>query len=335
MSKDPKQIYDESIIIDACSPLASEGDNYKRYLKGGVTVIAATVFPTGGYLAETISGIAQYYARYRADDRLKPILTVNDIYEAKKEKKLGIMLAFQGTSHLQANISLIEIYYNLGIRQMMLCYNTKNPVGDGCEERTNAGLSRFGEKAIKEMNRLGVLVDLSHTGYTTTMEAMEVSEKPVVFSHGNARGVYNSMRNLTDEQVIKVAKMGGTVGVNGYPAFISSDSRPKVNAFIDHIDYYVNLVGIDHVALGLDYYQCQAGILDDVIAKKIYDDLIAAGQWSTATYPPPPYHYPEEIKLPELLPNLAPALAARGYAESDIKKILGENYLRVLKEVWK
>jgi len=331
MTKDPKKIYDESIIIDACAPLASVSDNYKRYLKGGVTVIAATVFPTGGYLSETITGIAEYYARYRADDSLKPILTVNDIYEAKREQKLGIMLAFQGTSHLQANISLIEIYYNLGIRQMMLCYNTKNPVGDGCEERTNAGLSRFGEKAIKEMNRLGILVDLSHTGYTTTMEAMEVSEKPVVFSHGNARGVFNSMRNLTDEQVVKVAKMGGTVGVNGYPAFISSDRRPKVNAFIDHIDYYVNLVGIDHVALGLDYYQCQAGILDDATSKKIYDDLIATGQWSTKTYPPPPYHYPEEIKLPELLPNLAPALAARGYAESDIKKILGENYLRVLK----
>lgn len=330
-----EQIYKEAIVIDAVAPLASVGKEYERYVKGGFTAIGATIYPTGGYLPETIKGIEFYYKHFNNDDRLINVLKVDDIYRAKAENKLGIILAFQDTTHLQADLTMIEIYYKLGVRQMQLCYNKRNAAGDGCEEPGNAGLSRFGEAAIKEMNRLGILVDLSHTGYRTTMEAMEVSKKPVVFSHGNAKAVWDSPRNLTDEQVIKVAKMGGTVGVNGYPAFVSSSSKPKVNDLINHIDYYVNLVGIDHVAIGMDYYEQQAGVLDDAKAMEIYEDLIASGRWTSGVYPPPPYYYPEEIQLPEKFGNLVPALLARGYVESDIKKILGENFIRVLKEVWK
>ena len=330
-----ESLYEESIVIDACAPLASHGNEYVRYKKGKITAAAVTIPPTGGYLPETIKGITDWFERIKEDEDLIEVLCVDDIFRAKREGKMGVILAFQGTTHLQANLSLIEVYYKLGIRQMLLCYNTKNAIGDGCTEPGNGGLSIFGAKAIAEMNRLGIIVDLAHTGYRTTMEAMEVSQKPCIFSHGNAYGVHNSLRNLRDEQVIKVAKMGGTVGINGYPAFVSNKLKPSVNDFIDHIDYYVNLVGIDHVTLGIDYYECQSGVLPDERAMDIYNELISNGHWKKETYPAPPYYYPKEIELPEKLHNLVPAMKARGYADVDIRKILGENLIRVMKEVWK
>lgn len=333
------EIYEQSIVIDACAPLAcpfeEDAFGYEHYLPSKITMIAATILPVNDYLPGAIEKITKFYKIFRGDPRVKHILTVEDIYEAKKKGQLGIMLAFQGCSPLQNDLEYIDVYYNLGLRQMMLCYNIKNCIGDGCTEPGDGGLSTFGVKAIARMNELGILVDLAHTGYRTTMEAMEVSKKPVVFSHGNARAVWDNPRNLRDDQVIKVAKMGGVVGVNGYPGFVSAKNRPTVNDFIDHIDYYVKLVGIDHVSLGVDYFQGQAGIMEDKKAQAIYDRLIGSGSWSKSAYPPPPYYYPEEIAIPKLMPNLSDALLVRGYGESDIKKILGENYIRILKEVWK
>lgn len=328
-------LYEDSIVIDTCAPLASVKDHYKNFINGRLTAIGATVFPVTGYLPETIKGIAQWYDRINGDERLMQILTVEDFYMAKKENKLGIILCFQGTNHIQSDLSFLEVYYRLGIRQILLCYNRRNAVGDGCEEPSNGGLSIFGEKAIKEMNRLGIVVDLAHTGYRTTMEAMEVSKKPCIFSHGNPYNVHQSPRNLKDEQILRIAKMGGVIGLNGFPTFVSSSAMPNVNQLIDHVDYFAKIIGIDHVCLGLDYCESMAGVIPDDVAMAEYNYRIETGQWSAATYPPPPYHYPREIAIPDMLPNLVPALKARGYAESDIKKILGENYIRVLKDVWK
>ena len=328
-------LYEDSIVIDTCAPLASVKDHYKNFINGRLTAIGATVFPVTGYLPETIKGIAQWYDRINGDERLMQILTVEDFYMAKKENKLGIILCFQGTNHIQSDLSFLEVYYRLGIRQILLCYNRRNAVGDGCEEPSNGGLSIFGEKAIKEMNRLGIVVDLAHTGYRTTMEAMEVSKKPCIFSHGNPYNVHQSPRNLKDEQILRIAKMGGVIGLNGFPTFVSSSAMPNVNQLIDHVDYFAKIIGIDHVCLGLDYCESMAGVIPADVAMAEYNYRIETGQWSAATYPPPPYHYPREIAIPDMLPNLVPALTARGYAESEIKKILGENYIRVLKDVWK
>ncbi|WP_181995681.1 dipeptidase [Clostridium sp. AM58-1XD] len=328
------RLYDESIIIDTCAPLATVGDKYRHFINGRLTAIGATIFPVTGYLPETIKGIAEWYDRINKDERLLQVLKVDDIYKAKKEKKLGIIFSFQGTNHIQSDISLLEIYYRLGLRQILLCYNKKNAVGDGCEEPSNGGLSIFGEKVIKEMNRLGIVVDLAHTGYRTTMEAMEVSDKPCIFSHGNPYNVHHSPRNLKDEQVIKIAKMGGVIGINGFPTFVSDSRQPDINQLIDHIDYYTKLIGIDHICIGLDYCESMAGVIPDDVAMKEYTYRIETGQWSPKTYPPPPYHFPKEIEIPDMMPNIVPALKARGYADSDIKKILGENYIRVLNEVW-
>ena len=142
--------------------------------------------------------------RRRADELLL-VTKAEDMERAKREGKLGIIFHFQGSSPVEKDLGLVEIFYRLGVRVMQLTYNVKDFVGDGCEETGNGGLSDFGKKLIREMNRVGMVVDLSHTGHRTTMEAMEVSQSPCVFSHSGCSAVFRSNRNIHDDQIKAVA----------------------------------------------------------------------------------------------------------------------------------
>jgi membrane dipeptidase len=335
MVKSAEIIHQEAIVIDATCPLAHYGNYFEKWIAGGATAIAPTVAVHDDFVGPTMRNLGVWFKRLRDhSDRLLQVTTVDDIYRAKNENKLGIIFHFQGTIPLEFNLNMIEIYYRLGVRMIQLCYNVKNFVGDGCEERTDCGLSHFGVKAITEMNRLGIVVDLAHTGYKTTMEAIEVSKKPVIISHGNPYGVHNSYRNLKDDQIKAVAAKGGVIGINGYPAFVAPKIKPTLDDLIDHVDYLSRLVGVEHISLGIDYYQGMAGVANDEEAKAMYDQFVQSGHWDPKTYPPPPYHYPEGIEMPDKLPNLTAALLRRGYSEEDVHKIMGSNLIRVFKEVW-
>src|SRR5207249_2922710 len=175
------------------------------------------------------------------------------IEAAKRAGKVAVVLQFQGGTPLDYNANLVEAFYRLGVRVIQLTYNERNPLGDGCTERTDAGLSDLGVRVIAEMNRLGVAVDLSHVGYRTSMEAIEASAAPVIFSHSNARAVCDSARNLTDDQMRAAAARGGVIGVNAFPAFVARHQAPTVEHLLDHIEYMVRVVGDDHVGLGFDF----------------------------------------------------------------------------------
>jgi membrane dipeptidase len=244
-------LYAKAIIIDATCPLASRGKYLDRWIAGGVTAIAPTVEALGG-IESAMRNLGRWLRLVREDaGRLVLVQRAGDILEAKQTGRLGIVLHFQGTEPLGDDLDLVEVYHRLGVRMIQLTYNRRNRVGDGCEERTDTGLSHFGIRLIQELNRAGIVVDLSHTGYRTTMEAMEVSTAPVVFGHSNARAVCPSARNLTDDQIKAVATKGGVIGVNGFPAFVARTERPTLAQFIAHIDYIADLVGPRHVGLGL------------------------------------------------------------------------------------
>ena len=166
------------------------------------------------------------------------------------------------------------------------------------------------------------------------MDAIEASQRPIVFSHAGALSVHPSPRNITDEQIKAVAATGGLVGAVGFPAFVSASQRPSLEDFIRHIDHMVDLAGIDHVALGIDYFTGQHPIAADVVADAVYKRLIDEGRWSPKAYPPPPYYYPAGIETPEGLPNLTRRLLERGYGVEDTKKIMGGNWVRLFREVW-
>ena len=330
---DHERIHDEAIVIDAVCPLMLRRQYIDWWIEGGATAAGPTVgvFDRAG---PTLRVLGDWIRAIDADPRLTLIERTADFAEVKANGKFGVLFHFQGTEPIEDDVNLIDAYKALGVGMIQLAYNIKNRVGDGCEERTDAGLSNFGLQVIERLNEARVVVDCTHTGYRTTMDAIEASTRPVVFSHSNAKAVKDSPRNITDDQIKAAAATGGLIGMVGFPAFVSASPKPTLDEFIDHIDHVVKLVGDDHVGLGLDYYWGQAPIADDEEAMRLYEEHVAAGTWRPEAYPPPPYHYPDGIATPRDLRNLTKRLLERGYGEEATKKILGGNWVRVFREVW-
>lgn len=326
----PKSI----LVVDQTAPLlGSHPETFRLWKQGGATAVAPTI-ALNHSIAETVLRIGRWL-RF-IDEHPEELLLVrepSDLHRAQQEGRLGIIFHFQNTVPLGLDLNLAAVYHALGVRMIQLAYNQKNFVGDGCEERTDSGLSRFGLELIAEFNRLGIIVDLSHTGHRTTLEAAEASRSPVVFSHANAYVIHPSLRNIRDDQIKAVAATGGLIGAVGYPAFVSSAPKPKVEALIRHIDHIVELVGVNHVGIGIDYFDKMAGFVEDEVAHTWYAETIGMGRWSRESYPPPPWHYPEEIADPSKLSALTNGLLVHGYREDDVAKVMGGNFVRVFSAV--
>jgi membrane dipeptidase len=313
-----------TVVIDGACPLINPRE-IKRYLPalraGGVTCAVGTVASIENARA-ALGQVAAWYPRVRAfPDDLVLVETAADIEEARRAGRVAVVLQFQGGNPLEYDVNLVEAFHRLGVRIIQLTYNARNPLGDGCTERTDIGLSDLGLAAVAEMNRLGVVLDLSHVGVRTSLEALEASRSPAIFSHSNARAVCDHPRNLTDEQLRLVARKGGVVGVNAFPAFVRRDGAPTVEHLLDHVDHLVRVMGAGHVGLGFDF------------ATENEDDYEYFG-YKPEFYPRPPWTYPAGIDGFAAVPNVTRGLVARGYGDDDIRGILGGNFLRVFRTVW-
>lgn len=330
---DVDRVHREAIVIDGTCPLLNDETYADWWIEGGATAAAPTVgaFERAG---GTLKNLARWRRIIAQDERLVLVRSAADIERAKADGRFGIIFHFQSTMPIEDDLNLVDVFKDLGVGMIQLAYNTKNRVGDGAEERTNAGLSHFGVRLIERLNEARVIIDCSHTGERTTLEAIERSDAPVVFSHANAKALRPSARTISDQQIRAAAETGGLVGIVGYPAFVSDSPHPTLDEFIAHIDYVVNLAGIDHVGLGIDYFPGQDGVASLETAEATYRNAVASGRWKPESYPPPPYHYPAGIETPRTLPNLTRRLLERGYSEDDTKKIIGGNWLRVFREVW-
>ncbi|TDD26822.1 membrane dipeptidase [Kribbella turkmenica] len=315
------RLFRDSVIIDGCAPaLMQDMRTWRRYRDGAATAILATV-TTSDDLPGTIERLSGFHRLVRSNpDELMIAESVADIEQAKQDGKLALVLQFQNGRPLGRDAGMVELYQRMGVSVIQLTYNHRNNLGDGCMEPENAGLSQFGRQVVREMNRHGVLVDLSHTGERTSLDAIEHSDSPVVFSHANAKSVHNHPRNITDEQISKVAATGGLVGVCAFPAFITDKTdRPSVDDVVAHVDHVVQVAGIDHVGFGVDFFFDEG-----------YWPNIELGNWSPGDWPEPPWHYP--LDGSNAL-DLALKLADHGYSQADIGKVMGRNLLRVLAEV--
>ena len=192
------------------------------------------------------------------------------------------------------------------MRVVQLAYNRRNPLCDGCEEPRDAGLSVLGRRMIAEMNRLGIVVDVSHTGVASSLEAIEASSAPCIASHSNAAAVHANRRNLPNELVKAIAGGGGVIGMNGFPSFVAASDRPTLDQLIDHIVHIDGLVGPGHVGLGIDFYEG---------GRAEYEAALASGAWSAENYGPPPYHYPAGLEEPR-----RPAGANRAPARARLRR---------------
>jgi membrane dipeptidase len=332
---DAARVHRSATVIDMVCPLLVREQYIDEWVKGGATCVGPTV-AHDHTLVQTMDQITMWYERFRRlGDRLLHVTRVEDIARAKKDGKLGIIFHFQNTQPLERNADLVEVYYRLGVRMIQLTYNLKNWVGDGCDELTDAGLSAFGRQVIRAMNRVGMVVDLSHTGYRTTMEAIDASEATPVFSHSGVQAVHDSRRNLRDDQIKAVAARGGVIGLNGFPAFVSKRRWPTVDDLVDHAAYIADMVGTDHISVGIDYYHGQWPFASPKEAAAMYAEALRSGRWRAGTYPKPPYRYAKGIEVPSKLGTLTATLLRRGFGEKDVRKIMGDNLVRVFTNVWK
>lgn len=330
-----KELHESSIVIDATCPLLMEDATHlDAYRKGGVTAAAPTIRSNIGTSANAILMFGYWNRLARERDDMLIVRKADDILTAKKSGKFGVILHFQGTEVLDRSVDIIDAYHALGLRVVQLTYNKRCHVGDGIEEEDNAGLSRYGKSVVKRLNDTGIIVDCSHTGMRTSMDAIELSSAPVILSHANSRHIRNIPRNVPDELYRAIAATGGVIGVVGFPSFVTDAPRATMDHFLAHLEHIAGLVGIDHVGLGIDYYLGQHPYASEAVAKQQFDERMKLGVWSASSYPAPPYYYPEGIETPDKLWNLTAALLERGFSQSDVQKVLGQNWLRVYRQVW-
>lgn len=329
MTVEAAAIHAEALVWDATFPFGPSCGSPKAHVNTlklmrsqGCNVVAITTASDQEDMAAAVRKIGSDIALLREEaEWCRQAMSISDIREARREGRISAVFSFQGTVPFERTVSLVEVYYRLGVRQALMAYNQKNHVGDGCHERSDGGLSRFGIELVREMNRVGMLVDCTHTGYRTARDVLEVSSAPVVFSHSNPRALADHERNIPDDLIDACARSGGVVGVNGVNIFLGSRVTPE--AFFRHIDYMVQRVGPDHVGIGLDY----------VSEPRTLIELVKA---SASKYPENQSYEAEiEFAAPTLLPKLTEYMLGRGYNAGDIAKILGGNWLRVAEAVWK
>ena len=329
-STSKSELHDLAIIIDGCAPILRDCDNAAFWIEGGATCALATVALHDDTRTSTLDTIGRLYRQIKDRDDVIIALHAEDIIQVKKEGKFAIVLAFQSGAALDRNVDMIEVYYRLGVRSINLAYNQAEAAADGCSEPRNGGLTLFGHQVIPEMNRVGMLLDLSHTGHRATLEAMDLSDAPVTFSHSNAKSLYDHPRNLADDQILRCAEMGGVIGLNGHPAFIKAGTAaPSLDDYVAQVDTMVDKAGIDHVGIGLDFSHPPG----HQMPRSRYEKLIAQGVFTTRTLPQPPWYYP--IGDARRISELTEALTRRGWSEKDLRKLLGENFLRLFRAVWK
>ncbi len=332
-----KKLHYDSIIIDSCSFFC---EGYNDSLKAsGLTVLNITVPDTSDLRDGALVHIADYYSVIRKDPKLMLIETVDDILRAKKEDKVGIIVGFQEARPLAHYFleDMVDVFQRLGLRICILAYNERNFFADGCVEESNSGLSKMGRELIKAMNHKGIVIDLSHTGERSSLEAIELSEKPCIFSHSNPKVRSRQKRNITDEQIKKVAANGGVIGLTPYPPMNWDGGKvvPTVDDFLNNIDYVVNMAGIDHVGIGTDKEATLGAYPRNIILRELETLPFSVGDYYNSFAGNGEAVNLEGFPALAFFPVFTQGLVDRGYDSVSVQKILGQNYLRIFREVWK
>ena len=310
----------------------------------GVTCILQNAGEEGNSPLRLIKRLARFtYVTDMMRDFVQKAVTPDDIVAAKERNRHCLYLMNNGVPLVQDWVSVedelryIRVFFQLGCRMMHLTYNRRNMIGDGCAEPANAGLSDFGRAVVGEMNRVGVMVDVAHSGWQTSLEAAKASERPMVASHSGCCALNNHHRCKPDEVIRAIADTGGYIGICCVPAFLGRSG--DINAMLDHIDYVVKNFGADHVAIGTDVAYASSATGEEY--RKIPKQRSLRNRWEALWLPNDPLFAPEWHQDHQTLslawtnwPMFMVGLVQRGYSDSDIQKILGGNVLRVARAVW-
>jgi membrane dipeptidase len=311
----------DGLIISKWGP-----EVFRAMHRGGLTAANCTCCVWEGF-AETMMAVARWKQWFREQpDLLTQVYSTEDIHRAKRDGKVGVILGWQNTSGFGDYLPSVQVFKELGLGIAQLTYNTANSVGSGCYESNDGGLTDFGRELVSELNRVGILIDLSHVGPKTSEDAIRISEKPVAYSHCSATTFKVHPRNKTDAQLKLIAEHGGFVGVTLFPPLLPRGPESTIDDYLDVLEYVINLVGEDHVGIGTDFSQGRGE------EDRYYTSHDKGHSRKLVDYGP--IVLPEGMRHIEDFPNLTTAMERRAWPEMRIRKVMGENWLRLLKEVW-
>jgi membrane dipeptidase len=327
MTINAAELHKDAVIFDGLIISNWSRQIFEDMHKAGITAANCTCSIWENF-AGTMANIAQWNVWFRENaDIIIQVRTASDIARAKKEGKVGIALGWQNTSAIEDQLGHLEIFKNLGVNVMQLTYNTQNYSGSGCRETRDGGLSDFGKDVLWEMNRLGILCDLSHVGSKTGEEVILASKRPVAFTHVCPAALQTNPRNKTDEQLHLIAKRGGFVGVTSYPWFLKRGNESTIDDFIETIEYVIKLLGEDRVGYGTDFTQGYGNdFLDYIGSDKGYGRRVV---------PVSDAIFPKGLSSIIDTPNITKCMVDHGWSERRIRNVMGENWVRFLDEAWK
>jgi membrane dipeptidase len=330
---------ERALVIDMLAPLKIDftpeayalpltEQQVAMYRSSGITAFHNSI-GTGGPQAveETLSFMAAWQGFAGRNSQVFSLVgTAADLDRAKAERKVAVIMGVQNAEHFRTAAD-VKTFYQLGQRCSQLTYNSQNLIGSGSTERVDGGISDFGVEIIKAMNEVGMLVDVSHSGDRTTLEAIELSPKPIAITHSNCRALLDHPRLKTDEAIRKLAEKGGVMGITGVRMFVRDKEPTTLEHIIDHIDHVAKLVGIEHVGIGSD---------SDLNG---YDDMppdqlkMLRGSYKAS------YGFRDKLDIegfdhPKKTFDLTEALFRRGYSEQNITAVLGGNFRRLLGATW-
>ncbi|HUT15187.1 MAG TPA: dipeptidase [Anaerolineae bacterium] len=322
---DAATLHQKSIVFDGhCDTLlaaldgerklgerSSEGHvDLPRLHEGGVTAQVFAMYVEAEYLPagasrQTLRMLDVLFGELEANaDSFVLATGAGDIEKAKTAGQVAAVIGMEGAEALEGDLGLLRVFHRLGLRLLTVAWSRRNQAADGVSEsRTGGGLTTFGEQLVRECNRLGIILDISHLAAAGVRDVLELSTRPVIASHSNAYALCSHPRNLTDEQLDALAKKGGVVGVTFVPAFIAEEGKgANLDKLLDHIDHIVGVIGTDHVGLGSDF---------DGLGPRA----------------------PEGLEDVTCLPGITAGLIGRGYSAEDVRNILGGNLMRVFRQV--
>lgn len=303
----------------------------REILDSGLNAITVTLCDPKTFELEAYETGKEGITHY---DRL--ILKQHDLYlkalhtaeidKARKKNKLAIFYLFQNSTPFGRNLDLVDTFYNLGVRSTQITYNYQNWAGAGCKERTGAGLTHFGIELVKKMNSVGMLIDLSHANMATMADAVEVSQTPIIISHTACAAVYKNVRNTTDENLRRVAKKGGVIGICQIRPFVTNIREGAFDHYLNHILYAIKIAGIDHISIGSDRDHRVIEMTDEYIAelKREEGDNFDVSHWPL---------FIDELNGPRRMEIIWDGLKKKGLSERELEKVMGLNNYRIYKEV--
>ncbi|MFD3982304.1 dipeptidase [Streptomyces griseus] len=316
------------MLVDALQFVKPARERFEEWHAAGISGVHATV-AIWEDSTETMREVGRWQRLLAENsDLLAEGRSADDVRAAGDDGRTAVILGFQNSSPFEDDLDLVGAFHQAGVRIAQLTYNTQNSAGAGCWEGDDAGLSRtYGINLIREMNRVGMLIDVSHCNERTSLEALEASERPVAITHANPRGfvgenVELAFRNKSDTVLKKAAESGGVVGLSMYPRIAPSGVDCTIDQFCDMVTYTVDLIGVDHVGLGSDYY---AGQGDEEL------HWWRQGRWSRKPMVPisGPVEFPAWFAAGSGYATVLEHLRKRGFSESEIERIAGGNWLRM------